>query len=70
MRLYCMRYYLGLQEDFSEEEGIGGAGSPPVTSQPSPQKQPPPQQVFAMPPPPNESAALNQGERTVYTPGI
>lgn len=66
-----------LQEDFSEEEtgatsgGGGGGGSPPVTSQPSPQKHHQ-QQVFAMPAPPqpNENAALNQGERTVYTPGI
>lgn len=57
------------QDDGSDEERAG-SGSPPVTSQPSPKKGPGP--VFAMPAPSasaGESAALNQGDVPVYTPG-
>lgn len=53
-----------------DERGNTSRGSP-ITSQPSPTKnkgQSAP--IFAMPPPSyNESAALNQGEVPVYTPG-
>lgn len=62
-----------LQDDLSDDGGSPSRSSPPVTSQPSPKKQNAP--VYAMPPPPSynasagESAALNQGDKPVYTPG-
>nr|CAH7756659.1 unnamed protein product [Callosobruchus chinensis] len=60
----------GKGDDGSDDDR--GGGSPPVTSQPSPNKKPPSAPVYAMPPPPQqqgESAALNQGDVPVYTPG-
>ncbi|CAG9831482.1 unnamed protein product [Diabrotica balteata] len=54
--------------DDGSDDGRGEAS--PVTSQPSPNRsQNAP--VYAMPPPPamGESAALNQGDVPVYTPG-
>ena len=65
---------LCFQEDASDDEPAIGSprnDSPPVTAQPSPKKGPN-APVYAMPPPTSnlgESAALNQGDVPVYTPG-
>ncbi|GLV36944.1 Cysteine string protein [Carabus blaptoides fortunei] len=58
------------KEDFSDDDGLGGGGGAPVTSQPVPGVQPAPP-VFAMPPPSSatENTALNQSGQPSYTPG-
>ncbi|XP_063925214.1 dnaJ homolog subfamily C member 5 isoform X3 [Zophobas morio] len=67
--------YHTLNEDASDDEPAIGSprnDSPPVTAQPSPKKGPN-APVYAMPPPTSnlgESAALNQGDVPVYTPGM
>lgn len=69
--LYSFMITYMLQEDFSDDDGLGGgAGGAPVTSQPVPGAQPT-APVFAMPPPSSatENTALNQSGQTSYTPG-
>lgn len=65
----------GKRREDLDDEIIGDSpkGATPITSQPSPSKQPN-TTVYAMPAPPpyemGESAALNQGDVPVYTPGM